>query len=184
MLVCWWSHSADIALKLTEGQAHHLQWDDRLSNWQADESSDNARDRLRVAIGQVDLELCPTPTHKLVVLPTGSSLQPCGLVLFGAAGPLAPISRQLWCVDERELHQFKCGVEGISASSHGNLCISISWHLGGFASLQGIRHLMKCGKVQGVFFIRNCSPHPYIPVTLNNPCLMDVWLNNHFRRKD
>ena len=39
-------------------------------------------------------------------------------------------------------------------------------------------------KVQGVFLIRNCSPHPYIPGTLNNPCLMDVWLNNHFRRKD
>lgn len=60
--------------------------------WQADESSDTARDRLHVAIGQVDLELCPTPAHTLVVLPTGSSLQPCGLVLIGAAGPLAPIS--------------------------------------------------------------------------------------------
>ena len=84
--------------------------------WQADESSDNARGRLHVAIGQVNLDLCPTPTHTLVVLPTGSSLQPCGLVLFGAAGPLAPISRQLWRVDERELHQFKCGVEGRGAT--------------------------------------------------------------------
>ena len=80
--------------------------------WQADETSDTARNRLHVAIGQVDLELCPTPTQTLVVLPTGSSLQPCGLVLFGAAGPLAPISRQLWRVDERELHHFNCGVEG------------------------------------------------------------------------
>ena len=61
----------------------------------------------------------------------------------------------------------------------GHQCISII-----SASSHGIRHLMKCGKVQGVFLIRNCSPHPYIPGTLNNPCLMDVWLNNHFRRKD